>query len=72
MKAEEEDVDIESIDSATLPLPTRRLSHGVNGGSDEDIMWADEEADEDVVGWKMKLSMDTEADITFSTATCIH
>jgi COMPASS component SWD1 len=62
MKAEEENVDIESIDSPTLPLPTQRLSHGVNGGSDEDMMWADEEADEDVVGWKMKLRMEDDTE----------
>jgi COMPASS component SWD1 len=58
MKAEEEEVDVEGVDLATLPLPQRGLAHDSNGVHDDDIAWADEEADGDVVGWKMKLIME--------------
>lgn len=65
MKREEESVDISTIDdplslSAAEPNATQLPEHvGLNGvlsaELDEDALWADEEPDEDVRGWKLKI-----------------
>lgn len=64
MKQEEEAVDICTMDdplsiSALEPNANQAAEHvGLNGVStelDEDALWADEEPDEDVRGWKLKI-----------------
>jgi COMPASS component SWD1 len=62
MKQEEEAVDIDGIDDTTaLKLgPNGHIRAGVArmnevSETDEDALWADEELDDDVRGWKMKV-----------------
>jgi COMPASS component SWD1 len=35
----------------------------MDGENDEDTVWAEEDPDEDVRGWKMKIVMEEEADL---------
>jgi COMPASS component SWD1 len=62
MKQEEEAVDIDGIDdtSTTKPEPNGHIQLATAGfteplETDEDALWADEEPDDDVRGWKMKV-----------------
>lgn len=56
MKREEEAVDIDAVDDS---LETKQEQHAgqanANGELDEDALWADEELDDDIQGWKMKV-----------------
>lgn len=54
MKEEEKEVDIDTIIDDS---PHRRIqTPGVQNG-DDDAAWADEEPDEDLGDWKMKVTM---------------
>jgi COMPASS component SWD1 len=63
MKQEEEAVDIDGVDDTTEMQPEpnghiiQPIAVGLNETSetDEDALWADEEADDDIHGWKMKV-----------------
>jgi len=63
MKQEEEAVDIDEVDDTTKTQPEpnghiiQPTTVGLNDalGTDEDVLWADEEADDDIQGWKMKV-----------------
>ncbi|KIM83996.1 hypothetical protein PILCRDRAFT_68653, partial [Piloderma croceum F 1598] len=63
MKREEEAVDIDGVDDTaeTHPEPNGHIIQPITIGSnevsetDEDALWADEEADDDIHGWKMKV-----------------
>jgi len=63
MKQEEEAVDIDSVDDITQMRSESNghlIQPGVTGlvetsETDEDALWADEEPDDDVRGWKMKV-----------------
>jgi COMPASS component SWD1 len=58
MKAEEEEVDIGEV-----PNPPQTLQqHGWSGDNDEEGCWADEDPDNDLRGWKMKLVMEEDVD----------
>ena len=60
MLEEEEDVDIEDgvVDNAISAADqSRQLSE-----NDEDALWALEEPDDDVQGWKMKVLLEDEQD----------
>ena len=57
MKAEEEEVDIDTVPEETRPRETQ--FHGVLP-NDEDMMWADREPDDDREGWKLRLTMEEE------------
>lgn len=57
MKEEEVDVDIAAVDEEIASDEKLR-----NGGPDEDSLWAEDEPDEDMKGWKMKVLMDDEGD----------
>ena len=60
MLEEEEDVDIEdgAVDNAISAADqSRQLSE-----NDEDALWALEEPDDDVQGWKMKVLLEDEQD----------
>jgi COMPASS component SWD1 len=59
MKAEEEEVDIDTVIEDT----TRPSSKLQAQEDDEDLAWADEDPDDDAAGWKMKIIMDDEPDI---------
>jgi COMPASS component SWD1 len=39
------------------------VEHPRVNGDEEDIAWADDEPDEDVRGWKMKIVMEDELDM---------
>lgn len=59
MKAEEEAVDVDGVDEYTEASQHRLdglMLHG-DEETDEDILWAIEEPDEDVDGWQLKLHM---------------
>ena len=59
MKQEEEEVDIltgKDVEEETIDHPR------VNGDED-DSAWADDEPDEDMRGWKMRITMEDEADM---------
>lgn len=58
MKQEEEEVDIFTGKDAEEIVEHPRVN-----GDDEDIGWADDEPDEDVRGWKMKIVMEDELDM---------
>jgi COMPASS component SWD1 len=58
MKQEEEYVDIEMGVDISEVAPVR-----TNGNVDDDAIWAEDEDDEDVVGWKMKLVMENDEDM---------
>ncbi|CDO74160.1 hypothetical protein BN946_scf185043.g211 [Trametes cinnabarina] len=60
MLEEEEDVDIEGavIDVAAPAADQLRQS----SENDEDVLWALEEPDDDVKGWKMKVLVEDEQD----------
>lgn len=67
MKREEEAVDIDEIeDPSEKPLDTNGAQNGAaaNGTADldEDALWADEESDDDVRGWRLKVVVSTEDD----------
>lgn len=58
MKEEEQEVDIAGVDGGgAQPNGVR-----INGEHDEDILWADEEPDEDMEGWKMKILIEDDQD----------
>ncbi|KAJ3817601.1 WD40 repeat-like protein [Lentinula raphanica] len=70
-EAEQDDVDIDTIDGETVnPRLHSAINgvNGVNGGSDnggvgggaldEDMKWADEDADDDIGTWKMQILME--------------
>lgn len=67
MKQEEEAVDIDGVDD-TSRLPPERNAYiqqtGLNCSSevDEDALWADEEPDDDIWGWKMKIIVSLDGD----------
>lgn len=50
MRAEEEDVDIDTMPSDPEPFPTTP--------DDEDLIWAEQEPDDDTHPWKMKIHME--------------
>jgi COMPASS component SWD1 len=54
-KEEDEPVDIDGVNEA--------VSTDQNGTLDEDLAWADEEADEDTENWKLKTIMKDEYDM---------
>ena len=58
MKQEEEEVDILTGKDAEEVAEHPRVN-----GDEEDITWADDEPDEDVRGWKMKIVMEDELDM---------
>ena len=62
MKQEEESVDIDdppplsAVEPNANPLPEYAGLNGVLSAElDEDALWAEEEPDEDVRGWKLKV-----------------
>jgi COMPASS component SWD1 len=67
MKQEEEAVEIDGVEDL-LELHRKKNAHiqhmGLNGNPevDEDALWADEEVDEDVLGWKMKIIVSPDED----------
>lgn len=58
MKQEEEEADILTGRDAEEVVEQPRVN-----GDEEDITWADDEPDEDVRGWKMKIVMEDELDM---------
>jgi COMPASS component SWD1 len=58
MKQEEEEVDILTGNDAEEVVENPRVN-----GDEEDVAWADDEPDEDVRGWKMKIVMEDELDM---------
>ena len=59
MREEEEDVDIETgIELQVEPSP--RVYGDVY---DEDLLWAEDEPDEDNPGWKLRLIMESDDDM---------
>ena len=58
MKQEEEEVDILTGNDAEEVVEHPRVN-----GDEEDCGWADDEPDEDVRGWKMKIVMEDELDM---------
>ncbi|KAJ7367904.1 WD40-repeat-containing domain protein [Mycena albidolilacea] len=60
MKAEEEEVDIDTMPEAAKPREVQL--HGVQPG-DEDVTWADEEPDDDQQDWKMGVIMEEDWDL---------
>lgn len=58
MKQEEEEVDILTGNDAEEVVENPRVN-----GDEEDIAWADDEPDEDIRGWKMKIVMEDELDM---------
>jgi COMPASS component SWD1 len=68
MKQEEEAVDIDNMDDVTQLNPESNGHVMLPAGSnempetDEDALWADEESDDDVRGWKMKVIIGHEDD----------
>lgn len=64
MKQEEEPVNIDGVDD-TLQLPPEniqptKLNYDVD--VDEDALWADEQPDDDIQGWKMKIIVTPDED----------
>lgn len=61
MKQEEQAVDVDGVDDNAKVQPDIQHS-GLNGTAetDEDTLWADEELDGDVRGWKMKIIVELE------------
>jgi COMPASS component SWD1 len=68
MKQEEEAADIEGCDDVKeiKPQPNGHVGPAVTGladtETDEDASWADDEPDDDVRGWKMKVTIICEDD----------
>lgn len=60
MKAEEEEVDIDTVPETARPRGVQL--HGVQAG-DEDLAWADQELDDDLEGWKMRVIMEDDWDM---------
>lgn len=60
MKEEEEEVDIETMPEAAKPRDIQL--HGVQAG-DEDVAWADEEPDDDLQDWKMRVIIEEDWDM---------
>ena len=61
MKQEEEEVDVETgmdVGGESVDEHVR-----MNGEQDDDTAWADEEADGDKPGWKMKIVMEDEGEM---------
>ena len=59
MREEEEDVDIETGIELIVDPPPR-----INGDiHDEDLLWAEDEPDEDNPGWKLRLIMEDDDDM---------
>ncbi|KAF9076659.1 WD40 repeat-like protein [Rhodocollybia butyracea] len=56
-EAEQEEVDIDTIEGESQIHEPDEVNGSVIGG-DEDTRWADEDADDDVVTWKMRIVMD--------------
>ena len=59
MKQEEEEVDISTGRGAAEEI----VEHPRVNGDEEDFAWADDESDEDVRGWTMKIMMEDEMDL---------
>lgn len=59
MKQEEEEVDILTGKDAEEGI----VEHPRVNGDEEDFAWADDEPDEDVRGWTMKIMMEDELDV---------
>ena len=59
MKQEEEEVDIFTGRGAEEEI----VEHPRVNGDEEDFAWADDEPDEDVRGWTMKIMMEDELDM---------
>lgn len=57
MKEEEQEVDIDGRENI---LPDRSYYAPAD---DEDIVWADDEPDQDKSNWKLKVNMEDESDI---------
>ncbi|OSD04175.1 WD40 repeat-like protein [Trametes coccinea BRFM310] len=60
MLEEEEDVDIE--DAPVDVAPDTSEKSRLHGETDEEVLWAMEEPDDDVKGWKMKVLVEDEQD----------
>jgi COMPASS component SWD1 len=60
-KAEEEDEEVD-IDGFDEEPSGRDKDRAVEDEEDEELRWADQEPDEDVKGWKMKIWMDDDED----------
>lgn len=56
MKQEEEEVDIDGVDDELVNGNSN--DHSRNGEFDEDAVWAGEEPDDDVSGWRLKVIME--------------
>jgi COMPASS component SWD1 len=59
MKQEEEEVDILDGKDAEEEI----VDHPRVNGDEGDFAWADDEPDEDIRGWKMKIVMEDELDV---------
>ena len=60
MKQEEEEVDILAGKDAE---EEEIVDHPRVNGDEDDFGWADDEPDEDMRGWKMKIMMEDEPDM---------
>jgi len=60
MKEEEEEVDVDTVPEAAKPRQVQL--HGVQIG-DEDVAWADEEPDDDLHDWTMRVTMEEDWDM---------
>lgn len=60
MKQEEEEVDVDGLVDDELKRDIQAVRWN---GDDEDIQWAEEEPDDDVRDWTMKIIMEDDADI---------
>ena len=54
-KEEEEEVDVQSVE-----VEKRGDYWKWNAADDEDIAWADDDPDDDIAGWKLKILMEEE------------
>jgi COMPASS component SWD1 len=59
MKQEEEEVDILAGKDAEEEI----IDHPRVSGDEDDFAWADDEPDEDMRGWQMKIMMEDEPDM---------
>jgi COMPASS component SWD1 len=59
MKQEEEVVDILGGKDAGEEI----VDHPRGNGDEDDFSWADDEPDEDIRGWRMKIVMEDELDV---------
>jgi COMPASS component SWD1 len=70
MKQEEEEVDVDGIFEG---VPERKLQNvGGNGEDDEDNSWADEEPDNDIRDWNLKIIMEGSSMLTLHYISAIE